>query len=150
MPKRRAKPKNTAASGPASTPAEPCKTPALLKGQEEHIIGQQLLDVKQAIERLVGYARSVLCSRSPRSAPQCGPALCRFSRQGSTTAGSPRGLPKGSHKWSGKSMARETLAKWGLSSMAPAVVAPPRQDSTSRTCGPCPLGRGEGRAAPRP
>jgi hypothetical protein len=33
-------------------------TPALLKGQEQHIIGRQLADVKASIERLVGYARS--------------------------------------------------------------------------------------------
>jgi hypothetical protein len=30
----------------------------VLKGQEQHVIDQQLLDVKHAIERLVGYARS--------------------------------------------------------------------------------------------
>jgi hypothetical protein len=52
-----------AASGPSTSRARASQTPALLKGQEGLVIDQQLVAVKNSIERLIGYARS--CNKVP-------------------------------------------------------------------------------------
>jgi hypothetical protein len=49
---------------PSSKPIEHTNTPALLKGQEDKVIDQQMLDVKKAVERLVQYA--VGCNKAPQ------------------------------------------------------------------------------------
>jgi len=54
--------KQPASKSKPPKPAEPCKTPALMKGQEDRVIDEQFPETRRAIERLVQYAAS--CNRA--------------------------------------------------------------------------------------